>query len=72
VSEIWGNQVTVIRRNGAIRTHPLQAPGDSHLLAPFSGRTPVNGKIYPFKSIHVTVVDAPAELVVVTLLVYHH
>jgi hypothetical protein len=31
--------VTVTRRNGAIRTKHDQAPGDSHLLAPFSGRT---------------------------------
>jgi hypothetical protein len=44
-SEIWGNQVIVTRRNGTIRNKHGRAPGDSHLLAPFSGRT-LGGQIY--------------------------
>jgi len=38
---------------------------------PFGRASPVNGKIYPNKTIHVIIADEPVEIIVVTVLVYY-
>jgi hypothetical protein len=38
----------------------------------FGRASPINGNIYPSKTVHVIFADEPAEIVAITVLVYYH